>query len=343
VRLLRAVVLNATFLTSTALAAEFPGWAYPPCPVAAASVKLEAGQSLTVAGSGIHFTRAELRDRSSAPDWFPREHGPVPPVVAGNHLPKKLACGFCHLPDGNGRPENAKLAGLPPSYIIAQVKAFHALERRAAQPDWLPATLMVNSTAELTEEELAAAADYFSHQQVRSFVHVVESDRVPEHTTACYIFAPAHKGRVSLGSAIVEMPIDIERFERRDPHTTYVAYVPKGSIERGRLLARTGAHDRTQPCALCHGPDLRGGPKLPGPFGRSLCELPVSPVIRFSIRRPRRRGRAADARRRSPTHTERHDRSGRLRGVPGSVRAPVATPAGGECSAHTVTTILPIC
>ena len=226
-RLLWAVVCNATFLTSTALAAEFPGWAYPPCPAAAPSGKLEAAQSLSVAGSGIHFTRAELRDRSSAPDWFPREHEALPPVVAGNHLPKKLACGFCHLPDGNGRPENAKLAGLPPSYIIAQVKAFHALERRAAQPDWAPATLMVNSTADLTEEELAAAADYFSHQQVRSFVHVVESDKVPVHTAACFIFAPASKGRVSLGSAIVEMPIDIERFERRDPHTTYVAYVPR--------------------------------------------------------------------------------------------------------------------
>jgi cytochrome c553 len=265
VRLLWAAVLNATLLTSTALAAEFPGWAYPPCTAAAPAGNPDAAQSLSVAGSGIHFTRAQLRDRSSAPDWFPLEHGPPPAVVAGSQQPKKLACGFCHLPDGNGRPENAKLAGLPPAYIITQVKAFHAAERRAAQADWLPITLLVNSTAELTEEELAAAADYFSHQQVRSFVHVVESDRVPAHTAACYIFAASGTGRVSLGSAIVEMPIDIERFERRDPHTTYVAYVPKGSIERGRLLARTGAHDRTQPCALCHGPDLRGGPKLPGP------------------------------------------------------------------------------
>jgi cytochrome c553 len=263
VRLLWAVVLNATLLTSTALAAEFPGWAYPPCPAAAGNP--DAAQSLSVAGSGIHFTRAQLRDRSSAADWFPLEHEPPPAVVAGSHQPKKLACGFCHLPDGNGRPENAKLAGLPPAYIITQVKAFHASERRAAQADWLPVTLMANSTAELTEEELAAAADYFSRQQVRSFVHVVESDRVPVHTAACYILTASGTGRVSLGSAIVEMPIDIERFERRDPHTTYVAYVPKGSIERGRLLARTGAHDRTQPCALCHGPDLRGGPKLPGP------------------------------------------------------------------------------
>jgi cytochrome c553 len=70
---------------------------------------------------------------------------------------------------------------------------------------------------------------------------------------------------VSLRQSIIEMPIDVQRFEMRDPHTTYIAYVPKGSIERGRKLARSGGDGRTQPCAACHGPDLKSGPDLEGP------------------------------------------------------------------------------
>jgi cytochrome c553 len=98
-----------------------------------------------------------------------------------------------------------------------------------------------------------------------SKVHFTEADLARAYGVACDIFIPA-SGRIApLRQAILEMPIDVERFERRDPHTAYIAYVPKGSVERGRQLASAGDNGRTQPCVGCHGADLRSGPEFEGP------------------------------------------------------------------------------
>ena len=37
---------------------------------------------LTIPGSALSFTRAELTDRFNPPDWFPQEHIPMPDIVA---------------------------------------------------------------------------------------------------------------------------------------------------------------------------------------------------------------------------------------------------------------------
>jgi cytochrome c553 len=36
------------------------------------------------------------------------------------------ACSYCHLPNGQSRPENAALAGLPAAYIFEQVTDFRS-------------------------------------------------------------------------------------------------------------------------------------------------------------------------------------------------------------------------
>ena len=234
-RLLKIVVAAGAFAAGVSPASDFPEWAYPSC--------------------------AALKARSTSDQARPVSV-PVPPRALS---PDKKACGYCHLPDGNGRPENAKLAGLPASYIIAQVRAFRAQQRKAAQPGWLPTRLMVDATTDVTDEAIASAADYFSRQPAKSFVRVIEQSRVPAHVVSCFIFAASPGSELSLGSTIVELPVDDARFERRDPHATYIAFVPRGSIERGRRLALTGDQGRTQPCATCHGPALKGGKDSPGP------------------------------------------------------------------------------
>jgi cytochrome c553 len=213
----------------------------------------------------MHFTEADLARASTTPDWFPLEHAKLPAVVAAGHSGNKIACGYCHLADGSGRPENAKIAGLPVAYIIAQVRSIHTQERGPAKPEWAPSALMKGAVADLSDQEIAEAAEYFSRQKTRSYVRVLEREFVPQHGVSCGIFIPADGRLTRLRQAILEMPIDVERFERRDPHTTYIAYVPKGSVERGRQLASTGDDGRTQPCAGCHGADLRSGPELEGP------------------------------------------------------------------------------
>jgi cytochrome c553 len=262
--LLSAALFGATCAKS-AENADFPAWAYPHCDRTPPAIEPDNSRPLSVQGSTVHFTAADLARASVAPDWFPPEHAKMPAVVAASRSDKKIACGYCHLPDGTGRPENAKIAGLSTAYIIAQVRGIHTQERRPAKPGWPPSVLMKDAIADLTDQEIAAAAEYFSRQNTKSFVRVVEREYVPQHGVLCGVFIPREGHVKLLGQAILEMPIDVERFERRDPHTSYIAYVPKGSIERGHKLASTGDNGRTQPCAGCHGADLRSGPELEGP------------------------------------------------------------------------------
>jgi len=58
----------------------------------------------------------------------------MPPIVARSRAPEVFACGYCHTPGAQGRPENAALAALPAAYIIAQVEDLRAGARRGAWP-----------------------------------------------------------------------------------------------------------------------------------------------------------------------------------------------------------------
>jgi cytochrome c553 len=262
--LLCAALLGAT-CAAAAETSEFPEWAFPPCDRTPPDTPPDARQPLSVVGSKVRFTAADLSHAWVTPDWFPQEHAKLPVAVAVSHSDKKIACGYCHLPDGGGRPENAKVSGLSVAYIITQVRSIHSQERQPAKLDWPPSTLMKQAISGLSDKEIAAAAEYFSRQKPRSYVRVVEREFVPQHGVSCGIFIPAGGPLTRLHQAILEMPVDAERFERRDPHTEYIAYVPKGSVERGRKLASAGGDGRTQPCAACHGADLRSGPELEGP------------------------------------------------------------------------------
>jgi cytochrome c553 len=262
--LLSAALLGATCAIA-AENSEFPEWAFPRCDRTPPAIEPDNTRPLSVEGSKVHFTAADLAHAWIASDWFPQEHAKLPVAVAVSHSDKKIACGYCHLPDGSGRPENAKVSGLPVAYIIAQVRSIHTQERQPAKSGWPPSTLMKEAIADLSDKEIAEAAEYFSRQKPKSYVRVAEREFVPQHGVLCGIFVPAEGPLTRLHQVILEMPIDVERFERRDPHTGYMAYVPKGSVERGRKLAGGGDDGRTQPCAACHGADLRSGQELEGP------------------------------------------------------------------------------
>jgi cytochrome c553 len=49
----------------------------------------------------------------------------------------------------------------------------------------------------------------------------------------------------------------------------YTAYVPPGSVARGRLLARGGGSTAAPPCIACHGDRLQGTALIPRLAGRS--------------------------------------------------------------------------
>lgn len=246
-----------------AAAASFPDWAFPGCPERPAHAAQDDAQAVSVPGSSRSVTRRQTRQADVTVDWFPQEHAPLPGIVATQ--PGKAGCGYCHLPDGAGRPENAKLAGLPAAYIIAQVRALHSGDRTAVRPDWDPTRYMVEFSAGIDDADIAAAAHYFAANPPRSYVRVVETAYVPDPVVRCYTYGPGNGARARLGARIIEVPEDFERFELRDPHTPYVAYVPVGSVGRGGRLASGAAGTRTMACAGCHGAGLAGDAKLPGP------------------------------------------------------------------------------
>ena len=251
-----------------------PGWLFPIPPPATppATGAVQDPAPLHVPGSNQTFTLAQVRDMFAVPDWFPAEHSPMPAVVQFGRKPSVYACGFCHLPDGRGRPENATVAGLPAEYIVRQVKDFASHARRSAwsDPPYRPTTLMLQVAEAATDAELAAAAAYFAAQPLRQRrAEVIEAESIPRMRVAAALYvADAAGGEEPLGQRIVETPRDFERHERRDPNTPYVAYVPVGSLARGHAIATT-ARAGAPACIDCHGPDLRGAGLVPPLAGRS--------------------------------------------------------------------------
>ena len=75
------------------------------------------------------------------------------------------------------------------------------------------------------------------------------------------------------------MPEDEEQTEAyRNPRVGFVAYVPKGSIDKGRNIVTTGGmqivgntvvQGKTTACVTCHGLDLMGVAEVPPIAGRS--------------------------------------------------------------------------
>jgi cytochrome c553 len=226
---------------------------------------------LHLANSNAAFTEAELHDLFNAPDWRPASHSAMPPIVAHGHAPDAYACGYCHSPSGQGRPENASLAGLPAAYILNQVTDFKTGARKSAwRGSYLPSVLMIHSVMHTTDEDLSAAAEYFAAQVLRPRVRVVERERVPRSRIVGWVYVADQSGEVEpLGQRLLEFAPDASRHENRDDEMRYTAYVPPGSISRGKHIAQAGSDSPGNACTSCHGPQLHGVGPIPSIAGRS--------------------------------------------------------------------------
>lgn len=246
-----------------------PSWAFPVNPAGVPPVA-DDGMLHRVPGSAATFSWTQLRDLFNAPDWHSEDHPRMPSIVSHGRKPAVYACGYCHLPTGNGRPENASLAGLSVDYIVGQMADFESGARKTTVPARLPAAFMVSVAKAATDDEIAAAAAYFSSLKPRSYIRVVETNSVPKtHVTGWVLAKSKNGGTEPIGQRIVEVPEDVDRFELRDGRTEFVAYVPAGSIWNGATLVTTGGAGKTIPCASCHGPELNGLDPAPRIAGRS--------------------------------------------------------------------------
>jgi cytochrome c553 len=249
-----------------------PAWPYPGNQVpAAAALPPDDTTLLRVPDSRAAFTRAQVTNLFAPPDWHPDSHSPMPDIVARGRKPSVYACGYCHLPDGQGRPENAPLAGLPAAYIAAQVADFRNGARRSAwHGSYLPMDFMRSSAESVTDEEVAAAAEYFSKLRLTRRIEVVETIDVPGTRQVGWLYVPTGGTETEpLGLRIIEVPLDHNRHELRDSASGFRAYVPVGSIASGQDISRNGRGGLALACVSCHGPDLRGLGLIPPLAGRS--------------------------------------------------------------------------
>ena len=250
-----------------------PSWAYPVDQDGAPSKggTEEANDApKRVPGSEASFTAAQIGDLFNVPDWHPAAHPAMPHVVRQGRAPEVFACGYCHLPNGLGRPENSSLAGLSVDYILEQMADFRNGLRKSSEPRAKPTAFMIAYETKATEEETRTAAEYFSGLKPRRWIRVVETKTVPETRVSGWMLIPTGAPRREpIGQRIVEMPEDLERTELRDDRSGFVAYAPVGSLREGKALVTRGGSGRTVPCALCHGSDLRGFGKAPALAGRS--------------------------------------------------------------------------
>jgi cytochrome c553 len=247
---------------------------------------------VTVPGSTLQVTPKAADDPFDVPDWFPEDHPQLPGIVSHGHAPDLMACSYCHLATGVGSPEDTAVAGLPAAYIEEQFQEFRAGRRQCAVPEVEPcAQAMAKVAGAISPEELRQAAAYFSKLPYRTRVHVVEAAMVPKtHVYGLTLARVDGAGEEPIGQRILELPDDLDPFENGDWRTTITAYVPPGSLARGKQLVESGGG--AQPCRSCHGAGLKGLGKVPPLAGR-----PPSYVVRqlYDIQHGFRKGPAAAA------------------------------------------------
>ncbi|MGH9678880.1 MAG: c-type cytochrome, partial [Candidatus Acidiferrales bacterium] len=266
-----AMIAVLTLLTAAAIAAPPPqnqnkeavhplAWAYavavgPPAPPPPPPTPEEDAAIVHIPGSSQSYTGRQLRDSANVLDWFPNEHPPMPTIVAHRRSPGPNpwigGCAWCHLPNGKGRPENAAIAGLPEGYILEQLADFKNGARKAADPGKRNTATMAGNAAGITDEEAREAAKYFSSLKMTPWIKVVETETVPKyHNVGGFFYAPSAGSETEpIGDRLLEMPVNTEQTELHSPKSSWIAYVPVGTLKKGEDLVVRGGDGKTVACA----------------------------------------------------------------------------------------------
>ncbi len=248
-----------------------PVWAYAiavPVPPPATPPPVDP-KVYTLPGAAQGFTRAQIRGGADGPaDWYPNEHPLMPSIVQkGDPTRRVIACSLCHYPNGKGRAENAAVSGLSTEYFIDTMHDFKSGARKSSEPQKGNAATMAKIAKQMTDEEIKASADYVAAIAWTPWIKVVESPTAPKVQSAAGLYLPlegAEAGKEPIGQRIVEVPVNSEATDvLRDPHSSFIAYVPPGSIAKGKALVGKYA------CSACHAADLNGIAFVPAITSRS--------------------------------------------------------------------------
>jgi cytochrome c553 len=223
-----------------------------------------------VSGSNVSLTLTQIRDLYAPPDWHPEDHPLMPGVVGQGRKPKTFACGYCHYPNGQGRPENSSLAGLSAGYIAQQIADYKNNLRKTSEPKMVPPPMMADNAKLVTDEDVKISAEYFAALKYQPWIKVIETETVPKTHVVGFMLVPFEGAAMEpIGQRVIEVAQDVARTALRDSRAGFVAYVPVGSIKKGEALVTTGGRGKTTVCATCHGQGLKGLGDVPPLAGRS--------------------------------------------------------------------------
>ena len=201
-------------------------------------------------------------------------HGPG---RAGNNDPRLWLMSSAERQRTSGE---CRAGGLPVAYFMRQIQDFRNGLRHTADPRKPNTNTMIELAKAMTDEEMKAAAEYFAAMKWTPWIRVVETNLVPKTRIAGNLFLPREGERPSRspdGSSKCRRTRS-RRKRYRNPHSGFVAYVPPGSIKKGKDLVTTGGmrivgneivQGKTTPCVTCHGLDLMGVADVPPIAGRS--------------------------------------------------------------------------
>lgn len=282
----KPVVYDSSYTKGPPPTSPVPAWAFAMDPPESADLKRMSDDDVprSVPDSTLHFTRTDVLKHNDVIDWHPGNHPPAPPIVMNGRKPQPAACAFCHLPNGRGAPENAPLAGLPEAYFIRQVQNFQTGVRKSADMRMASYHGMAEVIARrVHRDEIAAAARYYASFPLKPYVKVIETATVPKTKSVGYTMLPIPGGGTEpIGQRIIETPADERRFHLNDSEAVTLAYVPVGSIARGRALVTGGGGGRTIACSTCHGANLGGTDQIPPLAGRGPSNL-VRQIYNFKV------------------------------------------------------------
>jgi cytochrome c553 len=247
-------------------------WAFP-VPDAKLPAIEEDGKPRQLPGSTRSYTQEQIDDQFNPPDWYPNEHKTPPSIILKGIKPNVQACGSCHLMSGLGHPESANLAGLPFAYLQRQMADFKSNDRKdpPLHAASLRAARMNGISKAISDEDARQASEWFSSLKPAPWYTVEEAQTVPKsyvNNTRMRLPLPAG-GTEPIGNRIVVLPRDQARIELRDPHLGFIAYVPPGSVAKGKALVENGGSGKTISCSICHGDELKGLGEVPALAGQN--------------------------------------------------------------------------
>ena len=148
---------------------RFPAWLFPLNPPGEGREQAHrtVGRSCTCRLAGWRSPRRSSTICSLRPTGIRTCIRRCPTIVLRGRASRPLCLRLLSLcPAGQGRPENAALAGLPAAYIIQQVAEIKSGARGSAWHGgpYRPIDLMRDVAANATDPDVAAAAEYFSAQ-----------------------------------------------------------------------------------------------------------------------------------------------------------------------------------